>query len=154
LEVNGMADVSRYADLSGHPDLVEMRERFERVSTTGQAVAIDGLVLLAGTWLAISPWVIGFNATAPRVTVNNLILGLAVAVLGLGLTMTPARMYRLSWAMVALGVWEVISQWVIQRSASSVGIVVNNVVTGGITALLGLGAVVLLMSAARPHRGA
>src|SRR5919197_56343 len=116
--VNGMADVSRYADLSGHPDLAEMRERFERVMASGRAVVIDGLVLLAGIWLAISPWVVGFHATAPNVTVNNLILGLIVTVLALGLTMTPARMYRLSWAMVALGVWEVISQWVIQRSAS------------------------------------
>ncbi len=142
-----MADVSRYTDLTDHPDLAEMRERYERATTSGQAVAIDGLVLLAGAWLAISPWVVHFNTTAPNMTINNLILGSIVTIIALGLTMAPTRMYRLSWAMVAIGAWEVVSPWAIQQSPSTTGVIINNVVTGAVTALMGLGAAVLLMSA-------
>jgi SPW repeat len=58
-----MAETTRFS-MADHPDLVEMRERYERISATGPAVLTDGLVLLAGLWLAISPWVIHFNTTA------------------------------------------------------------------------------------------
>lgn len=146
-----MASVSRNTttSLADHPDVVEMRQRYARVTSSGQAVAIDGLVLLAGLWLAISPWVIHFSITARNVAVNNLILGIAVAVIALGLTMMPERMYRLSWATVAIGLWLIVSQWVIEQSSANAGIVINNVITGGLTAILGLGAVAILMSANR-----
>ncbi|MGI5241909.1 SPW repeat protein [Dactylosporangium sp. CA-139066] len=144
-----MSGVSQYREIGEHPDALEMRQRFERVAASGQAVAIDGLVLLAGGWLAISPWVIGFSGSAPNVAVNNLILGILVGVIALGLAMAPARMYRLSWAMTAIGVWIIVSPFIIQRSSSTAGIVWNNAVTGGITVLLGLGAVALLMTARR-----
>ena len=135
-----------------HPDLAEMQARYERISASGSAVVLDGLVLLAGLWMAISPWVIHFNATAPNVTVNNLILGIAVAVVGLGLTTLPARMSRLSWATALVGAWEIISQWVIQQSGSHPGIVLNNVITGGVTFLLGIGAAAILMRGPRRAR--
>ncbi|WP_443729310.1 SPW repeat protein [Sphaerisporangium perillae] len=47
----------------------------------GQQVA--GLTFLTGLYLAISPWVVGFNRF-PTLTVNNLIVGLALALLALG----------------------------------------------------------------------
>ncbi|MEU4245654.1 SPW repeat protein [Actinoplanes sp. NPDC026619] len=143
-----MTETTRFA-MADHPDLIEMHARYERASASGPAVITDGLVLLAGLWLAISPWVIHFNATAPAVTVNNLILGIAVAVVALGLTLLPQRMVRLSWATAAIGAWVVVSQWVIQQSSSSAGIVWNNVITGGVTALLGIAAAAILMSGAR-----
>lgn len=145
-----MTEYARHTtNMAGHPDLAEMRQRYDQITTSGQAVALDGLVLLSGLWLAISPWVVHFSATEPNVAVSNLIMGLAVTVIALGLTLMPERMYRLSWATVAIGAWVVVSQWVIQQSASEPGIVINNVVTGGVTALLGLGAVAILMSANR-----
>ncbi|WP_432970933.1 SPW repeat protein [Dactylosporangium sp. CA-233914] len=147
-----VAEVSQYQDFAGHPDIAEMQQRYERLGASGQAVVIDGLVLLAGGWLAISPWVIGFNASAPHLTVNNLILGIMIGVIALGLTMAPARMYRLSWAMVAIGVWVIISPWVVQRTGITAGMIATNVATGAVTALLGLGAVGLLMSANRRGR--
>jgi hypothetical protein len=61
----------------------------------------------------------------------------------------PARMVRLSWATAAIGAWVVISQWVIQQSGSSVGIVLNNVITGGVVALLGIAAAVILTAGSR-----
>ncbi|WP_344611280.1 SPW repeat protein [Dactylosporangium salmoneum] len=148
-----MAEVSQYQDFAGHPDIAEMQQRYERVAASGQAVVIDGLVLLAGGWLAISPWVVGFIGYAPNVAINNLILGVMIGVIALGLTMAPARMYRLSWSMAAIGVWVIISPWVIQRGSSTAGIIWTNVVTGAVTVLLGLGAAGLLMTANRRHGG-
>jgi hypothetical protein len=148
LEVTVMSETTRFT-MADHPDLMEMRERYERTSASGPAVITDGLVLLAGLWLAISPWVVHFNATAPNVTLNNLILGIAVAVLAIGLTVMPLRMVRLSWATAVIGAWVVVSQWVIQQSDSSAGIVWNNVITGGITALLGIAAAAILMAGSR-----
>jgi hypothetical protein len=146
-----MMETPKFA-MADHPDLIEMRERYERVSASGPAVITDGLVLLAGLWLAISPWVIHFNATAPDVTLSNLVLGIAVAVVALGLTLMPQRMVRISWATAAIGAWVVISQWVIQQSSSTTGIVLNNVITGGVTALLGIAAGAILMSGSRTNR--
>jgi SPW repeat-containing protein len=143
-----MTETSRFA-MADHPDLVEMRERYERASASGPAVITDGLVLLAGLWLAISPWVIHFNVTAPDVMRNDLILGIAVTVLALGLTLMPARMVRLSWATAVIGAWIVVSQWVIQQSGSNLGIVLNNIITGGVIALLGVAAAVILTAGSR-----
>lgn len=76
----------------------------------------DGTTLLAGLWLAVSPWVVGFDRTAPGVRVSNPIMGVAVAVTALGLTLMPQRMVRLSWATAVIGAWVVVSQWIIQQS--------------------------------------
>jgi hypothetical protein len=140
---------SRAPNIAEHPDVVEMRARYARILDGGQAVAVDGFVLLTGLYLAISPWVVGFTLTAPRVAVNDLILGLAVAVVGLGLAQAPAVMYRLSWAMVGIGGWTVIAPWVMSEAYDNTGLVVNNVITGGLTILLGLCAAAMLMSATR-----
>src|SRR5262249_56525439 len=98
-----MSEVSEYREISEHPDVAEMRQRYERITASGQAIVIDGLVLLAGAWLALSPWIVHFNTSAPSVMVNNLILGVMVSVIALGLTWAPARVYRLGWALAGLG---------------------------------------------------
>ena len=61
-------------------------------------------------------------------------------------------MSRLSWATALVGAWEIISQWVIQQSGSHPGIVLNNVITGGVTFLLGIGAAAILMRGPRRAR--
>jgi hypothetical protein len=143
-----MAETSRYgASMADHPDMVEMQARFERVSASGPAVITDGLALLAGLWLAISPWTIHFNGTAPDVTTSNLVLGIAVAVVALGLTLMPQRMVRLSWATAVIGAWVIVSQWVIQQSGSTTSINLNNIITGGVILLLGVAAAMILLRA-------
>jgi hypothetical protein len=139
---------SRYAgNIAEHPDLAEMRERYERISSTPRAVVVDGLVLLAGLWLAISPWVIHFNNTAPDLRVNNLVLGIAVAVVALGLATQPSLMARLSWATAVIGAWVIVSPWVVQRSGLNAGIILNNLITGAIILLLGVAAAAMAMGA-------
>jgi hypothetical protein len=129
---------SSYGTMAGHPDVVEMRERYERVSASPPAVITDDLLLIAGLWLAISPWVVHFNATVPNAVASNLIVGIAVAAMGLGQAMLPRTMMRLGLASFLVGVWVVISPWVIQHSHVPLGLVLTNVITGGVIALLGL----------------
>jgi hypothetical protein len=148
-----MAETSRYPDtMASHPDLVEMQARFEEASASGPAVITDGLTLLAGLWLAISPWTIHFSATAHDIMVNDLILGLAVALVAVGLTLAPHRMVRLSWATAVIGAWVIVSQWVIQQSSSTTGIMINNIVTGAVILLCGLAAAMILRAGSRPPR--
>ncbi|MDX3232644.1 SPW repeat protein [Streptomyces sp. ME19-01-6] len=149
-----MADVSRHrSDITRHPDVTEMRERYARMLGARDVVFVDGPVLLTGLYFAISPWVIHFSGTRPDLTVNNLILGICVALLGVGLTTAPRRMYSLCWAMSAIGVWMIISPWVVTRFPDA-GMIWNNVVVGAITCVLGLVAAGVLMRTGRETREA
>lgn len=94
-----MSDFSHTrSDITGHPDVVEMRERYARVAGTRQAVVVDGPILLTGLYLAISPWVGHFH-TQPDITTNNLIVGITMAVIGLVLASAGEQMLRLAWAV-------------------------------------------------------
>ncbi len=149
-----MADVSRHAgDLSQHPDVHEMRERYARVEAGRREVAVDGLVVLAGLWCAISAWTVHFNLSRPDLMINNLIIGLAVAVIGLGLTMVPERMQGLSWAAAVMGIWLIISPWVVTR-APDAGMIVSNVVVGACIFLLGLIAAGMITRSKKPATAA
>ncbi|MFF8996318.1 SPW repeat protein [Streptomyces sp. NPDC014983] len=127
-----------------HPDIAEMRERLERTASSSGAIAVEGLILLAGVYAAISPWVVHFSGQS-NITVNNLIVGITVGLIGLGLALAPERMLRLAWVAVPFGVWLVISPWVVTAThGARAGIVWNNCWIGGVTALLGFVAMSLL----------
>ncbi|MEU6507586.1 MULTISPECIES: SPW repeat protein [unclassified Streptomyces] len=139
--------------MTGHPEIAEMRERLERTASTGRAIALEGLILLAGVYAAISPWVVHFSAQ-PDITVSNLIVGIAVGVIGLGLTLVPERMFRVAWTIVPLGVWLLISPWVVTAThGARAGIIWNNCWLGAVTILLGLAAMGLTIGITRgTHR--
>jgi len=146
-----MVERSTYATMTDHPDVIEMRARYERISASPPAVLTDGLLLIAGLWLAISPWVVHFRDTVPNIAQSNLLVGIAVAAVGLGMSIAPRTIQSLSWAMFLIGAWVVVSPWVIQQARVPVGVVLTNVITGGVIALLGLvGAGITV--AARPGR--
>jgi hypothetical protein len=144
-----MANLShRPGDLSGHPDVDEMNERYARMLGQRNVVLLDGPLLLAGLYCAISPWVVHFSSTSHDLMINNLIIGIAVAVLGYGLAMGPGRMYGLSGACAAMGVWLIISPWVVARHPDH-GMIINNVIVGAVTCLIGLAAAAMLARRAR-----
>jgi hypothetical protein len=147
-----MVERTQYTAMADHPDVLEMRERYERISASPPTVITDGLLLLAGLWLAVSPLVVHFRAVAPEVAQNNLIVGLGVAAIGLALSMTPRSMLRLSWATALIGVWTIVAPWVIEKSTVELGIILNNVITGGVIVLLGLAGAGITMAAARGSR--
>ncbi|GGZ46110.1 SPW repeat protein [Streptomyces bluensis] len=140
------------SEMGTHPELVEMRERLERTASSGPAIAVEGLILLAGVYAAISPWVVHFAGQA-NITVNNLIVGITVGLIGLGLALAPERMLRVAWVIAPLGIWLLIAPWVVTVAHSArAGIIWNNVWLGAVTAVLGLAAVGLTVGVNRRAR--
>ncbi|MBM7058903.1 SPW repeat protein [Streptomyces durocortorensis] len=133
-----MSNVSHArSDISGHPDASEMRARYDRVMGGRDVALVDAPVFLVGLYCAVSPWVLHFTANQPALVTHNLLMGIAIAVLALGFTAMPERMYGLSWAMCAMGAWIIVSTWIVGNSPD-VGIVINNIIVGGLTILLGM----------------
>ncbi|GGT30363.1 SPW repeat protein [Streptomyces purpureus] len=147
-----MADVShRPGDIAGHPDASEMRERYAKMLGTRGVAAVEELVLLAGIYAAISAWTVHFAAAKPELALSNLICGIAIAVLGLAMSMAPERSQDLNFVVLLLGVWLIISPWVVSRDAGT-GAILSNVITGACVCLFALVAGGLLMSKGRSGR--
>ncbi|MFF2654200.1 SPW repeat protein [Streptomyces sp. NPDC058045] len=132
-----MADVHHSGDLASHPDVSEMRARYDRVLGGRDVVLVDGPVFLVGLYCAVSPWIIHFTASQPPLVTHNLIMGIAIGLLALGFTINPARMYGLSWAMSAMGVWLIIAPWIVGTHPDR-GVIISNAIVGGLTVLLGM----------------
>ncbi|MFE5022758.1 SPW repeat protein [Streptomyces sp. NPDC056656] len=132
-----MADVHHRPDLSSHPDASEMRDRYARVLGGRDVALMDAPVFLIGLYCAISPFVVHYSATQPQLATHNLIMGIAIGVLAVGFAVTPTRMYGLSWAMCAMGAWMIIAPWVV-GSSPDLGVILNNVIIGGLIIVLGL----------------
>ena len=132
-----MANVSHRGDITSHPDVTEMRERYARMIGGRDVALVDGPVFLLGLYCAVSPWILHFTANQPALVPHNLIIGIAIGLLALGFTAAPARMYGLSWAACAIGVWMIISPWVVGDSPDA-GVAVNNIIIGALGILLGL----------------
>ncbi|MEU9311864.1 SPW repeat protein [Streptomyces sp. NPDC048256] len=133
-----MANVSpTRGDMSTHPDVPEMQARYARMLGGRDVALVDGPVFLLGLYCAVSPWVLHYTASQPALMTHNLIVGIAIGLLALGFTAAPARMYGLSWAMCALGIWMIIAPWVVGDSPDA-GVAVNNIIIGALALILGL----------------
>ncbi|SHH48741.1 SPW repeat protein [Streptomyces sp. 3214.6] len=132
-----MANVSPgRSDISTHPDVSEMQARYDRMLGGRDVALVDGPVFLLGLYCAVSPWILHYTASQPALVTHNLIVGIAIGLLALGFTAAPARMYGLSWAMCALGVWMIIAPWVVGSSPDA-GVAVNNIIIGALAVILG-----------------
>ncbi|WP_338900000.1 SPW repeat protein [Streptomyces sp. TG1A-60] len=132
-----MANTSHRSDITSHPDVTEMRARYARMLGGRDVALVDGPVFLLGLYCAVSPWILHYTSSQPSLVPHNLIVGIAIGLLALGFTAAPERMYGLSWAMCALGVWMIISAWIVGASPDA-GVVINNIVIGCLALLLGL----------------
>ncbi|GAB2897522.1 SPW repeat protein [Streptomyces mayteni] len=133
-----MSDVSRRhrGDLTGHPDEREMRQRYNRVMGGRDVALVDAPLVLAGLYAAVSAYTLHFNTTASSLATNNLIAGIAVAVLALGLSRAE-NMRGLSLAIAGIGIWLAISPWAVGRHPDA-GMMISNIVVGSVILLLGL----------------
>lgn len=129
--------MSSSAPIAGHPDLTEMRTRYERASETPTAQVADGLVVLGGLFVALSPWITGFAATTPSLALNNLIIGLAAAVLGLSFAAAYHRTHGIAWTCPALGVWTILAVFVMSGTAMTTSTVLCNIIGGAVLVLAG-----------------
>ncbi|GHE68382.1 hypothetical protein CP980_27805 [Streptomyces vinaceus] len=120
-----------------HPDLAEMRSRFERVTSTPAAQAVEALALITGLYLAASPWIAGFSGLG-ALAVNNLIAGVAYCLCMSGLGSAYERTHAMAWTAVAIGAWTIVAPWVIAGDVSTTRSVVSNVIAGGVALVLAL----------------
>ncbi|ADU99258.1 SPW repeat protein [Alicycliphilus denitrificans] len=89
----------------------------------------DPLNALLGVWLALSPWVMGFESQMVP-TASSVVAGLALIAVSLGAVFVPRAWEE--WTQAALGVWMIASPWVlgfsgqmdVMRVAVASGIVV------------------------------
>ncbi|MGW7404773.1 SPW repeat protein [Streptomyces sp. NPDC054833] len=132
-----MANVSHRGDITSHPDVHEMRARYARMLGGRDVALVDGPVFLLGLYCAASPWILHYSASQPALATHNLIVGIAIGLLALGFTSAPERMYGLSWAMCALGIWMIIAPWIVGSSPDT-GVVLNNIIIGALAIVLGL----------------
>ncbi|BAJ31949.1 MULTISPECIES: SPW repeat protein [Kitasatospora] len=123
-----------------HPDILALREHAERVTSTTAGQGAEALAICAGLFLAISPWVVGFTGFA-GLTVSNLVLGLAYAVLMAGYGSAFGRTHARAWACVAIGAWTVVAPWAVNGGAHVRRTILTNTVTGGLMTCLALAAV-------------
>lgn len=134
-----------------HPDILELRQRAERVSATPRAQGVEALAMLAGLFLAVSPWVVGFT-NFRHLTVNNLILGLAYAGLMASFGSAYERTHSRAWAATAIGIWCIVAPWWTVGAESVKRTILVNMITGGLMACLGLAAVGMTLSAVSLRR--
>jgi hypothetical protein len=135
-------------DVTTHPDLAEMKARYERAGHTSTAGLLDGLVFLAGLFLLVSPFVIG-GSTGTRLMANNTVIGIVLVLLAIGFARSFDRLHTIAWVLPVIGLWEIVAPWAIyhapltnaidmtvSRQLSTSGWV-GNVVAGGVVLIAG-----------------
>jgi len=125
--------------MSEHPDIVALREKYAQRGSTGVAMTVEGLAFLAGVYAAISPWVIGFEGQS-TLAASNLIVGVAVAVLALTFAAAYERTHGIAWVSPLLGVWLIVSPWIVNGVVTSRSMLWSNIVVGACVVVFGLGA--------------
>jgi hypothetical protein len=139
--------------MAEHPDILAMRMPYERAGESVASQVTAGLTLLAGVYLAASPWIVGF-AELSTIALNNLITGVAVALLALGFASAFGRTHGLAWVVPAIGVWIIVSPWAVAGDVNFTRVVISNVIIGGVIVLLGLATVgVSMWQTGRRRRG-
>jgi len=99
----------------------------------------SGLNVLAGIWLIISPFVLGFfhyNQVSPLV--NTLVAGVIVLILAACRVAFPNRNPGLSWINLLLGIWLIISPFFLPEYLNTFRATPNDVILGIIVGLLAI----------------
>ncbi|ORT56366.1 SPW repeat protein [Streptomyces sp. CB03238] len=143
--------MTTHPSIEQHPDLAEMRSRFERATSTPRGQAIETLGLLTGLYLAASPWIAGFSGLT-ALAVCNLITGVAYALCMGGFTSAYERTHAMAWAACAIGAWTIVSPWVVAGNVDTTRSVVNNIIVGAVALLLGLAMAAAAMAERRSGR--
>lgn len=129
--------MTTHPSIEQHPDLAEMRSRFERATSTPRAQAVETLALLTGLYLAASPWIAGFNGLT-TLAISNLITGVAFALCLGGFGSAYERTHAMAWAATVIGAWTIIAPWAVAGNVDTTRSVVSNVIVGAVALLCGV----------------
>ncbi|PZF84067.1 hypothetical protein C1I92_10400 [Jiangella anatolica] len=124
-------------DIEQHPDVAVMRHRYDQISESPMAQSADGLTFLAGLYLAMSPWVIGFSGHSP-LTMSNLFTGIAIALLAAGFVAAYGHFHGMAWVAPILGAWAIVAPWVVDGPTPENTAIVSNVIAGAVVVLCAL----------------
>ncbi|MEJ3745327.1 SPW repeat protein [Actinomycetes bacterium KLBMP 9797] len=130
-----------------HPDIAALRARYDRAAETPTLQLVDGLTLLTGLYLAMSPWVVGFNGASTSLTASNFFCGAAVALLALGFASAYGRTHGITWVTPVIGAWTIVAPWLVSGPTPGNNAIANNVIVGVLCILFGLG--IMAMGASR-----
>ncbi len=115
------------------------RAQVSAQSVVAQASATLGMV--TGLWVAISPWFLTLQHGGNNAAVSNLIIGLAIAGLGLYALSGSRGLLGLQTASVLAGVWLIISPVILDaKFAIADPMYWSNVFAGALVVLIGLAA--------------
>ncbi len=126
--------------------MTEPRNQADRSSSTSNrssasALSVtsftSGTNVLLGVWLTVSPWVLNYSEQ-DNAAWNQVIIGLAIAVMALVRTASPANFSELSWTNFVLGAWLIVAPFVLPLSETSPSEPVywNNVIVGVLVLIL------------------
>jgi hypothetical protein len=101
----------------------------------GAAKAASTIVLLAGIWFFVSPWVYGAYTTGNAW--NSWIVGAIMFILGCVRMSQPSRLTGLSWLNALLGIWAFFSPWIYAYTGNT-GRFINSLCVGVIVFILAL----------------
>jgi SPW repeat-containing protein len=77
----------------------------------------DWVTLILGIWLFFSPWILGFYTVLPGPSWNFFLLGIAMVVFA-AFALNLRTLWE-EWVNLALGIWMIISPWVLRYSANT-----------------------------------
>lgn len=138
--------MSEQLSMGTHPDIIRLRERYETASETMAGQLIGGTTFLAGLYLAVSPWVVGFDGQRPLAVVD-LVVGVGIALLGMGAAAAFDRMHRLAWTIPVLGICALAAPWVVRSGdLARTDNEWSNALAGAVLILAGLAACAMALS--------
>lgn len=108
----------------------------------------SGANVLAGVWLVLAPFALGYSDVA-EARWNDVIIGVAVAVIALVRVGAPVRYQEISWINFVLGIWLIAAPFVLGYDDVTAALT-NDIVVGAI--VLALAAASAVSSGAAPTR--
>ena len=97
----------------------------------------SGLNLLFSLWLIASPFLMGYSTASMAALWDALIVGVVVLVLSWIRENNPAGPVWMSWVSAVLGVWMIVSPFILGTGAVA-GVMLNDIVVGLAFLVLGL----------------
>ncbi|HET9016890.1 MAG TPA: SPW repeat protein [Thermomicrobiaceae bacterium] len=105
-------------------------------SRSGQNAAASGLTVIAGIWLIIAPFVLGYAPLRGSMW-NAIVVGAIVAVLAAIRVWGPRATTWLSWIIIALGAWMIASPWIYHNTGSA-AVFWDDIIVGAVIVVLGV----------------